>query len=136
MPAIKNPLLLLALLPLLTACPRATNTPVGATDASIGQPQLKATPTAPPDSPPAEPVRDAGAPSDVEACVNAWLEKKDMDPYGHPEGTMYTGGTPLFDERTGEQRDRLQYIFNRHPEAREACGGKVTDAGAGGPAVK
>ena len=47
-----------------------------------------------------------------------------MDMYGHPEGTMYAGGTPLFNEVTGERTDRLEYIFKRHPEARQACVGQ------------
>ncbi len=56
-----------------------------------------------------------------EACVDRWLKANSLDRYGHPEGTMYAGGTPLFDERTGEQRDRLDYVFERKPEARKAC---------------
>jgi hypothetical protein len=58
-----------------------------------------------------------------EACVDRWLKSNGLDKFGHPEGTMYAGGTPLFDERTGEQRDRLEYIFQRKPEARKACAG-------------
>ncbi len=64
-----------------------------------------------------------------EACVDRWLKSKGFDSYGNPEGTMYAGGTPLFDERTGESRDRLDYVFQRRPEARQACAG-------GGPATK
>ncbi|HSP78778.1 MAG TPA: hypothetical protein VLQ93_09630 [Myxococcaceae bacterium] len=60
----------------------------------------------------------------VEACVDRWLEARNMDMYGHPEGTMYAGGTPLFNEVTGERTDRLEYIFKRHPEARQACVGQ------------
>ena len=56
-----------------------------------------------------------------EACVDRWLAARGLDPYGHPRGTMYTGGTPLFDERTGERVDRLQYVYKRQPLAREAC---------------
>lgn len=58
-----------------------------------------------------------------EACVDRWLKSQGLDQYGHPEGTMYAGGTPLFDERTGEQTDRLEYVFQRKPEARKACEG-------------
>jgi hypothetical protein len=63
-----------------------------------------------------------------EACVDKWLKANKLDKYGHDEGTMYAGGTPLFDERTGESRDRLDYVYERKPEARKACGG--------GPAAK
>jgi hypothetical protein len=56
-----------------------------------------------------------------EACVDAWLKARSLDKYGHPEGTMYAGGTPLFDERTGETRERLPYVYSRQPEAKAAC---------------
>ena len=56
-----------------------------------------------------------------ENCLDKWLTEKKMDRYGHPEGTMYAGGSPLFNERTGESRDRLQYVYERLPEARKAC---------------
>lgn len=58
-----------------------------------------------------------------EACVDHWLKSNGLDPYGNPAGTMYAGGTPLFDERTGETKDRLDYVFERAPEARKACAG-------------
>lgn len=57
----------------------------------------------------------------VEACVDRWLESRALDRYGHEQGTVYAGGTPLFNEATGESRDRMDYVFERHPEAREAC---------------
>jgi hypothetical protein len=57
----------------------------------------------------------------VEACVDRWLQEHKLDPYGNAEGTMYAGGTPLFNEATGETRDRLEYVFSRQPEAKKAC---------------
>jgi hypothetical protein len=56
-----------------------------------------------------------------ESCLDQWLKSKKMDRYGHPEGTMYAGGTPLFNEMTGETRDRLDYVYERQPEAKKAC---------------
>lgn len=56
-----------------------------------------------------------------EACLDKWLKANKLDKYGHAEGTMYAGGTPLFDERTGERRDRLEYVYERKPEAQKAC---------------
>lgn len=58
-----------------------------------------------------------------EACVDRWLKARNLNPYGDPPDTVYPGGTPLFDERTGEQTDRIEYVFRKHPEARKACGG-------------
>jgi hypothetical protein len=56
-----------------------------------------------------------------EACLDQWLKAHKLDRYGHAEGTMYAGGTPLFDERTGESKDRLDYVYARKPEAQKAC---------------
>ena len=56
-----------------------------------------------------------------EKCVDRWLVDRKLDPYGMPEGTMYAGGTPLFNEATGRQIDRLDYIYRKHPEAKAAC---------------
>lgn len=63
------------------------------------------------------------------ACVDRWLEAKQFDRYGSPAGTMYAGGTPLFDERTGTSTNRLDFVYGRHAEAKAAC-----RPDAGGPA--
>lgn len=75
-------------------------------------------------SQPADTTRSAGNPvsaGDETRCVDAWLEKNKMDQYGNPTGTMYMGGTPLFDEASGKTTDRLELIYKNHPEARTAC---------------
>lgn len=56
-----------------------------------------------------------------ESCVDQWLKEKKLDPYGSPEGTMYMGGSPLFNEATGESTDRLVFVFQKQPEAKKAC---------------
>jgi hypothetical protein len=38
------------------------------------------------------------------------------DKYGDPKGTIYAGGTPLFDERSAKLTDRYEYILSKHPE--------------------
>ena len=55
------------------------------------------------------------------SCVDAWLEKNKMDQYGNAAGTMYMGGTPLFDEASGKSMDRLEYIYKNHPDVKVAC---------------
>lgn len=57
----------------------------------------------------------------VEACLDAWLGERNLDPYGSPEGTHYAGGTPLFDEETGRAIARWDYVVSRVPEVRAAC---------------
>ncbi|KFE70689.1 hypothetical protein [Hyalangium minutum] len=56
-----------------------------------------------------------------EACIDTWLKGKKLDRYGHDEGTMYAGGSPIFNEMTGEARERLDYVYERQPEAKKAC---------------
>ena len=56
-----------------------------------------------------------------EKCLDRWLSERKLDPYGMPEGTMYAGGTPLFDEATGRRIDRLEYVYRKHPDAKTAC---------------
>ena len=59
--------------------------------------------------------------------IDKWLEENDLNEYGDPLGTLYTGGTPLFDEITGEMKDKYEYILENNPklvETLELDGGK------------
>jgi hypothetical protein len=57
-----------------------------------------------------------------EGCVDRWLTAHQLDAYGSPQGTMYMGGTPLFDEGSGQRTPRQTYLSAHHPEALRACG--------------
>jgi hypothetical protein len=48
--------------------------------------------------------------------VEEWLKEQNFNRYGDPDGTMYTGGTPLFDETSGESMERFEYLLLKHPE--------------------
>jgi len=72
------------------------------------------------EAPPVPPAAPAGS------CLDRQLAAKGLNPFGDPEGTMYAGGTPLFDEKTGRSTPREQYVFTRHPDIARACG---VDAG-------
>jgi hypothetical protein len=41
---------------------------------------------------------------------------------------MYAGGTPLFDERTGQTTNRIDYLLRKHPELQQACPTEVLGA--------
>jgi len=56
--------------------------------------------------------------SETRARIDRWIKEKHRNQYGDPPDTMYAGGTPLFDERTGRSRDRYEYILEKHPELR------------------
>jgi hypothetical protein len=59
----------------------------------------------------------------AESCLDRQLAAKGLNPFGDPQGTMYAGGTPLFDEKSGRSTPREQYVFSRHPEIARACDG-------------
>ena len=48
--------------------------------------------------------------------IDEWLSENGLNEFGDPPDTIYMGGTPLFNETTGESIDRYQYILNKHPE--------------------
>lgn len=68
---------------------------------------------------------DGGPRGAEEACVDAWLAARHLDAFGSPEGGVYAGGTPLFDESTGRARSRVEHVYAMHPEARQACGART-----------
>ena len=55
------------------------------------------------------------APEDQEDLARKWLEGKGLNEFGDPTGTMYMGGTPLFDEMTGESRSLISHLKQKFP---------------------
>ena len=51
--------------------------------------------------------------------IDRWLEKNNLNRYGDAIGTIYTGGTPLFNELTGEAKERFQYLLEKMPDVLE-----------------
>jgi len=47
--------------------------------------------------------------------IDNWLEANNLNRYGDSADAIYTGGTPLFNEATGESLDRFDYILKNHP---------------------
>jgi hypothetical protein len=52
---------------------------------------------------------------DERKLIDQWIKNTNLNRYGDPKGTVYTGGTPLFNEATGQYKDLYQYILERHP---------------------
>jgi hypothetical protein len=50
--------------------------------------------------------------------IDEWIKREGRNEYGDPQGTVYAGGNPLFDERSPQLRDRYEYILSKHPELR------------------
>jgi len=53
--------------------------------------------------------------SDQIKKIEDWIGENNLNRYGDPADMMYVGGTPLFNEATGESVDRYDYIFKNHP---------------------
>jgi hypothetical protein len=51
--------------------------------------------------------------------IDEWLAKKSLNKYGDASNAIYTGGTPLFDEKTGKPIERYDYILNKFPDILE-----------------
>lgn len=60
--------------------------------------------------------RQAGFPSQAEYNNYLhWVQENDLNRYGDPKDTAYLGGTPLFNEATGQSTPLFQYAAGRHP---------------------
>ncbi len=48
--------------------------------------------------------------------IDTWIKNNNLNQYGDSKDTMYTGGTPLFNETTGQTIDRYDYIVEKHQD--------------------
>jgi len=48
--------------------------------------------------------------------IDTWIAENNLNQYGDPKGTMYPGGTPLFNETTKKKISRYEYIIKKHPD--------------------
>ena len=53
---------------------------------------------------------------DEVALMDAWLKRMGLNTYGDRPGAIYMGGTPLFNERTGESTKRIDYVARKFPD--------------------
>lgn len=58
---------------------------------------------------------EQGISDEEKAAIDEWIKAHDLNQFGDPKSTMYTGGSPLFDESTGQRVDRYAFIVQRHP---------------------
>jgi hypothetical protein len=63
---------------------------------------------------------DAGAATPDE-CLDRLLRESHLNAFGDPPDTVYPGGSPLLDERTGQVTSRRDYIRSHHPEIVRRC---------------
>ncbi|NMC51127.1 hypothetical protein GYA54_00130 [Candidatus Kuenenbacteria bacterium] len=50
------------------------------------------------------------------AKIEKWIVDNNLNEYGEPADTLYAGGTPLFNEATGQKMERYEYIIKNHPD--------------------
>lgn len=46
--------------------------------------------------------------------IDDMIKRHGLNEYGDPKDTVYAGGTPLFNERSGQAMDRYEYILSKH----------------------
>lgn len=63
-----------------------------------------------------ESQKPAGISETEKQKIETWIKENDLNQYGDPKNIFYTGGTPLFDEKTGRSIDRYEYIFKKYPD--------------------
>lgn len=52
---------------------------------------------------------------DEKQRIDIWIRKNSLNKFGDLKDTVYAGGTPLFDEKTGKVTDLYEYIIQKHP---------------------
>ena len=52
-------------------------------------------------------------------AIDEWLSSNKLNKYGDSLDTLYAGGTPLFNEATGESIDRFEYLFAKFPDLKK-----------------
>lgn len=57
--------------------------------------------------------------SEQKKAIDEWLERNKLNKYGDALDAVYGGGTPLFNERSGETVDRFEYLFKKFPQLKE-----------------
>lgn len=61
------------------------------------------------------------------AAVEEWLAKNKLNQFGDKKDTVYTGGTPLFNEQSGETLNRYEYLFKKFPALKDIIKSAVSD---------
>jgi len=70
---------------------------------------------------PSSPADAGGSSARSASCVDLWLAQRELNQFGDPVGAVYAGGTPLFDEKTGRNTDRMEHLLRKHPQLQQAC---------------
>lgn len=58
----------------------------------------------------------SSVPLDEQKQIHTWIKENKLNQYGDPVNTVYAGGTPLFNESTGEYKNKYDHIVENHPD--------------------
>ncbi|HZZ85716.1 MAG TPA: hypothetical protein VFE30_14340 [Anaeromyxobacteraceae bacterium] len=76
-----------------------------------------------PDQPPVAPLLPGSVQRGERArCIDQELQRRSLNEYGDPAGTVYAAGSPLFNAVTGVTADRYDFVARRHPDIGTRCG--------------
>ncbi|MBN1549591.1 hypothetical protein JW872_02930 [Candidatus Babeliales bacterium] len=59
---------------------------------------------------------EAQPPKDEQKRINKWIDKMNFNQWGDCKGTMYTGGSASFDERTGCYHTQYSILIKKYPD--------------------
>lgn len=101
----------------MAACrPASHPEPTAARSPAVG------VPTTPAPEPAAIPTtRSPERDESLDDCLDRVTREAGLNRYGDPANRMYAGGTPLFDESTGQTIERIDYIAQRRPDLAARC---------------
>lgn len=51
--------------------------------------------------------------------IDEWLEENNLNRYGDSREAIYPDGSPLYNEDTGQEMTRFEYILDRYPDILE-----------------
>ena len=59
-------------------------------------------------------------------AIKDWLNSNKLNDYGDPRDSVYAGGTPLFDEATGEIKNRFEHLLEKFPELKDIIKNEIS----------
>jgi len=61
-------------------------------------------------------LEETSSAQNEEALIEKWIKESGLNEFGDPADTFYIGGSPLFNEKTFELIERMDYICSKHPD--------------------
>lgn len=59
-------------------------------------------------------------------AIQDWLKNNQLNDYGDAADTVYTGGTPLFNEATGATQNRFEHLLEKFPALKDVIKNEIS----------